>query len=156
VHRVLVKDGSQEGMLTENTTQETVQLAIFDNIHRKRYFLAEEAPICSGPLRGQFGYNAVTKTAKAILSGQYAYPHNFDQATREICEECTRIHCMIPKDTISTHASKEDYQRQWKGCRESTSSSILGKHFGHYIAGTQSDHISHFHALKAELIMKRG
>ncbi len=26
----------------------------------------------------------------------------------------------------------------------------------HYIAGTQSDHISHFHALKATLIMKRG
>jgi hypothetical protein len=75
---------------------------------------------------------------------------------REICEECTRICCMIPKDTISTHVSKEDYQRQWKGHRELTSLSILGKHFGHYIAGTQSDHISHFHALKATLIMKQG
>jgi hypothetical protein len=34
--------------------------------------------------------------------------------------------------------------------------SISGKHFGHYILGTQSDHISHFHALKATLIMKHG
>ncbi len=50
VHRLLVKNGSQEGMLTENTTQETVHSAIFDNIHWKRFFLAEEAPICSGPL----------------------------------------------------------------------------------------------------------
>jgi hypothetical protein len=156
VRRVLVKDGSQEGMLTENTNQETVQSAIFDNMHWKRFFLAEEAPICSGPLRGQFGYNTITKTAKAILSGQDDYPPNFDQATREICEECARICCMILKDTISTHVSKEDYQRQWKGRRESTSLSISGKHFGHYIAGTQSDHISHFHALKATLIMKRG
>jgi hypothetical protein len=63
---------------------------------------------------------------------------------------------MIPKDTISTHVTKEDYKRQWKGCRESTSLSISGKHFGYYIAGTQFDHISHFHTLKATLIMKHG
>jgi hypothetical protein len=63
---------------------------------------------------------------------------------------------MIPKDTISTHVTKEDYQRQLKGRRESTSSSISGKHFRHHIAGTQSDHISHFHALKATLTMKLG
>ena len=61
---------------------------------------------------------------------------------------------MIPKDTISTHVTKEDYQCQWKGRRDSTSLSISGKHFGHYIAGPQSDRISHFHALKATLIMK--
>jgi hypothetical protein len=63
---------------------------------------------------------------------------------------------MIPKDSVSTHLSKEDWQHQWKGCRESTLSSKSGLHFGHYIAGIQSDHISHFHALKAALIMKRG
>ncbi len=74
MHRVLVEDEHQEGMLTKNITQETVQAAIFDNIHRKRVFLAEDAPICSGLLRGQFGYNTVTKTAKAILAGQFIYP----------------------------------------------------------------------------------
>ena len=156
VRRVLVEDENQEGVLTENITQETIQEAIFDNIHRKRFFLAEDAPICSGVLRGQFGYNAVTRTAKAILAGQYAYPPEFDQATQEICKECARICCMIPRDSVSTHVTKEDYQGQWTGRRESTSSSISGKHFGHYIAGTRSDHISHFHALKATLIMKRG
>ncbi len=133
-----------------------VQAATFDNIQMKSFFLKEDAPICSGPLWGQFRYNAITKTAKAILAGQFIYPPEFDQATREICEECARIRCMIPKDTISTHVTKEDYQRQWKGRRESTSLSISGKHFGHYIVGTQSDHISHFHTLKATLIMKLG
>ncbi len=156
VCRVLMEDENQEGVLTENIIQETIQEAIFDNIHRKRFFLVEDTPICSGPLRGQFGYNAVTKTAKAILSGQYAYPPEFNQATQEICKECTRICCMIPKNSISTHVTKEDYQGQRKGHRESTSSLISGKHFGLYIPGIQSDHISHFHALKATLIMKRG
>ncbi len=130
VHRVLVEDENQEGVLTKNITQETIQEAIFNNIHRKRFFLVEDALICSGLLRGQFGYNTVTKTAKAILTGQYTYPPEFDQATQEICKECARIYCMIPKNSISTHVTKEDYQGQWKGCRESTSSSISGKHFG--------------------------
>jgi hypothetical protein len=45
----------QEGVLTEHTTAESVQEAIFTNIHRKRFYLAENAPICSGELRGKFG-----------------------------------------------------------------------------------------------------
>jgi hypothetical protein len=63
VRRVLVEDENQEGVLTKNVMQDTVQAAIFDNIHRKRFFLVEDAPICSGVLRGQFGCNAVTRTA---------------------------------------------------------------------------------------------
>jgi hypothetical protein len=78
VRRVLVENGDQEGTLTENTTQESVQQAIFDNIHRKRFFLAEAVPICTSRLRGQFGYNAVTRTAKAILKGSYVYPEDFN------------------------------------------------------------------------------
>jgi hypothetical protein len=91
VRRVLVENGDQEGMLTENTTQESVQQAIFDNIHRKQFFLAEAAPICTVRLRGQFGYNSVTRTAKTILKGSYVYQEDFDQATQEICLECARI-----------------------------------------------------------------
>jgi hypothetical protein len=52
--------------------------------------------------------------------------------------------------------NKEDWIYQWKGRKEATSSSELGLHFGHYIAGSQSEHISHFHALEATLVMKRG
>ncbi len=63
VHRVLVESGEQEGMLMEYTTAELVQEAIFLNIHCKQFFLAENAPICSGGLQGWFGYNAITKTA---------------------------------------------------------------------------------------------
>jgi hypothetical protein len=44
VHWVLVDSGDQEGTLTENTTQESVQEAIFKNIHQKQFFLEEAAP----------------------------------------------------------------------------------------------------------------
>jgi hypothetical protein len=59
--------------MTKNITQESVQEAIFANIHQKRFFLAEAAPICMGGLRGKFGYNAITRTARAILNGTYKF-----------------------------------------------------------------------------------
>ncbi len=156
VCHVLVDSGDQSGLLTENVTQETVQEAIFNNIHRKRFFLAESAPICTGNLRGRFGYNAVTKTAKAILNGKYKYPPEFDQATKKICEECACIREMIPIDSMDTIIAKEQWRSQWRGRHELTLSSESGLHFGHYIAGLQSDHSSYFHALKATLIIRRG
>jgi hypothetical protein len=153
---VLVENGEQEGTLTEHTTAESVQEAIFLNIHRKQFFLAENAPICSGGLQGWFGYNAITRTAQVILAGTYVYPPDFDQATREICEECAQIRVMIPQDSLNTLLTKEDWRHQWQDRRESTSSSESGLHFRHYIAGISSDHISYFHALKATLILRRG
>ena len=155
VRKVLVED-EDSGTLTEHVTQESVQQAIFENIHRKRFFLAEAAPACNGRLRGLFGYNATTITARRILEGTYIYPEDFDQATREICEECARIRLLVPKDSLNLLITQQDWKRQWKGRRESTSSSESGLHFGHYIAGCESDQIAQFHALKATLVINRG
>ncbi len=73
VRKVLIED-KENGTVTEYVTQETVQQAIFDSIHRKRFYLAEVAPACNGQLRGLFGYNATTVTAQRILEGRYIYP----------------------------------------------------------------------------------
>jgi hypothetical protein len=102
----------------------------------------------------------VTITAQQILEGTYNYPKEFDQATKEICQECIRIRLMVPKDWLNLAIPKEDWKRQWKGQRESMSSSETGLHFGQYIAGCDLDHIAHFHALKAtvakrEIVMDR-
>lgn len=53
--------------ILEYTTQESMNKAIFKNIHNKRFHLAEAAPICNGRLRGEFGYNAISHTAQSIL-----------------------------------------------------------------------------------------
>jgi len=63
---------------------------------------------------------------------------------------------MIPINSLNMLITKEEWKQQWRGRRESTSSSELGLHFGHSIAGIASDHISSFHALKASLIIWRG
>jgi hypothetical protein len=134
VRKVLIKD-EDSGTLTEHAMQESVQQAIFDNIHRKRFYLAEAAPACNGQLRRLFGYNATTITAKRILEGNYPYPEDFDQAPREICEECARIRLLVPPNSLNLSITRHDWRRQWKSRRESASSLESGLHFGHYIAG---------------------
>ena len=114
VRRVLVENDA-EGTLTEFITKEAVEEAIFNNIHRMRFYLAEAAPACNGRLRGLFGYNAATVTAERILNGTYDYPDDFDQATRDICEECAIIRLKVPKDSMNLTITSNDWVRQWKG-----------------------------------------
>ncbi len=65
VRAVQVEDGA--GGVIDYEPEETVQKAIFNEVHHKRYNLAEEALICQGMLRGQFGYISTSPTAKTVL-----------------------------------------------------------------------------------------
>jgi hypothetical protein len=146
----------EDGTVKEHLSQEDLQKAIWTNIHRKRFYLAEEAPLCSGPLRGQFGYNAITPTARAILAGTYQYPPEYDKATKEILKECAKICLLIPKDLVTTRITKDDWHGHWNTAKESTSASASGWHFGHYKAGLRSEYITYLHALQATLITRQG
>jgi hypothetical protein len=85
---VQVPRNGQDNQTNEYTTQSTVHEAIWANMHYKRLYLAEEAPICQGQLQTDFGYNAATRIAADILEGRYNYPDNFNQATKQLCKEC--------------------------------------------------------------------
>ena len=87
VHRVITDDPHNKGQQIKHTTQALVQEAIFNNIYRRRIFLAKSAPICQGRLCGWSGYNAVSSTAPAVLDGTFVYAEDFDKATKEICRE---------------------------------------------------------------------
>ncbi len=84
----MVQVEQMNGTVEEFCTQNEVEDTIFDKIHRKRFFLAEAAPICNGPLRQVFGYLAVSPAASAILDGTYEYPMDFDPATKALCQAC--------------------------------------------------------------------
>jgi hypothetical protein len=96
------------GTVEEISGKEDLHEAIWENIHRKCFYLAEEAPMCSSQLRGIFGYNSISPTANAILEGTYAYPPEFDEATTEILKECALIRIRVPKNSVTTTISPED------------------------------------------------
>ena len=130
--------------------------AVWDEVHQKRYFFAESAPICKDRIKGDFGYLATSHSAKKVINGTYAFPDNIYEAKKEICKEVARIRQMIQKYLASFLITKETWQKKWSKSKEDTSSSYLGLHFCQYISGAESDLISKFHAMKNSISLKEG
>jgi len=152
----MVQVEQEDSTIQEFTGQEEVHEAIWSNIHQKRFYLAEQAPICSNLLRGEFGYNADTESARQVLSGAYNPTHPIDEATKELFDTVAAIRQKVEKDSISTIIKHGDWSNFWRKPNENTSSSRSGRHFGHYIAGASSELISHFHAVKTSIVLSRG
>lgn len=154
VGAVQVKDS--DGSTVELKMRKEVQDAIWSEVHQSRYHLAEEASICQGKLRGEFGYNADTLAARQVLAGTYQFEDDFDQATKRSCEALADDREIVPADSVDKILTKEIWQKKWKKKKEETSSSVSKLHFGHYISGAHSDQISDFHALKTSLAVVHG
>ena len=145
-----------DGEVTEYEGQTAVEQAIWNGIHNKRFYLAEQAPICQGPMREAFGYLATTIAARQVLEGSYNYPADFDEATKELCEACARIRLGVPARSVNTTVKHEEWADCWSKANEKTSSSESGLHFGHYKAAARSPIASHLHALKTTIALKHG
>jgi hypothetical protein len=154
VSSVQMKD--DDGETITYSTQEEVQNVIWSEVHQSRYHMAEEAPICQGRLRGEFGYSASTLAARQVLNGTYEFGEDFHDATRRFMESVHDIRCQVPEDSVEKIIAKEIWQQKWKKKKEETSSSVSTLHFGHYISGAHSDEISDFHALKTSLSIVHG
>ena len=57
-----------------------------------------------------FGYISISLPARAVLNETYDYPSDFDQPTRELCEECAEICSGIPKGSVPMSISWEAWQ----------------------------------------------
>ncbi len=99
------------GGVIDYDTEETVQQAIFNEVHCKRYNLAEEAPICQGGLWGQFGYTSTSPTTKTVLDGTYDFPLGMDETTRELFEEIAQVCTSVPSDSVTGVISRECWQQ---------------------------------------------
>jgi hypothetical protein len=67
----VVQVEQEDGAIQEYTGREEVHTAIWSNIHRKRFYLTEQAPNCAGTLQEEFGYNANTLAAEQVLKVEY-------------------------------------------------------------------------------------
>ena len=101
------------GKIREYSDQMGIEKAIWSNIHHKRFYLAEEAPICQPPLWREFGYCAQTAAGRAVLNGTYEFPINTDLATRELLEEVTHLWEMIPTNLVSSVITGKEWSTYW-------------------------------------------
>jgi hypothetical protein len=116
----------------EHTTQETVEQMIFLEIHKKRYTLSGEAPICNGDLFQEFGYTATTPASRVVLDGTYVAPSNLDAATLELFAEIAHICRLVPASSVSIVITPKQWKGYWQVVNKETSSSESGIHFSHY------------------------
>ncbi len=115
--------------------------------------MACKAPICNGKLFEELGYTANTPAARAILDGTYIAPEGLDQATLDLFVEVANIRWQVPLNSVSICITPQQWKRYWKVVNEETSSSESGLHFGHYIVGSTSDLITHYHTARVSVVI---
>lgn len=118
--------------------------------------MAEEAPICQGRLRGDFGNCAATLSGDAVLNGTYNPPYLVHEGTQLLFKSISAIRQAVPPNSILQVINKETWQYTWKQKTETTSLSQLGLNFGHYVSGAYLDIFSDFHALKTSIALHHG
>ena len=123
-------------------------------MHNKRFYLSEQAAICKGKLRGEFGYQADTEAGRQVLGGNYAYDEDFDEPTKEMLDEISRVSKIISARSVDSNLKRGGWQRRWSRAEEKMSSSVSRRHFSHYKARAKSVLISHLHALKTSVAVK--
>jgi hypothetical protein len=102
-------------------------------------------PICNGQLFKDFGYMATMPALRAVLDGTYVAPEISDVATSELFAEISHIRRLVPACSVSIVITPDQWKQCWKVVNEETSLSKSGIHSGHYIVGSKSDIISHYH-----------
>ena len=106
------QSSTEIGGIVEFTGQYKVENTIWDKINKKIFHLEEQASICQGQLRGEFGYLANTPAASQVLYGAYNYPPGCDPATQDTLKECEIIRCIVPKAAVSSTFQTKSWQHR--------------------------------------------
>ena len=103
----MVSNKTASGLVVEYEGQEKVEEATWLVIHDKRFHLPEKSPMCKGKLRGEFGHQGNTEAGRKVLRGSYFYEEEFDESTKELLEEITRIASVIPARSVNTKFTRK-------------------------------------------------
>ncbi len=76
-----------------------------------------------------------------------------DLATKELFDKIAAIRKMIPKNSVSIVITPAQWKQYWAVVNEETLLSKSGLHFGHYIVGSKSKVIVHYHAAQVTVVL---
>lgn len=148
----------------KETTDGTIEIVDIDgmvaeiqHVTKKRFGLAESAPVTNTSLGGSVGFLADTKFAIDLVSGKSDIPPDVDEPTTLVIKEIQRLWNDESNARFHTfQITKEDFCYYWRKAKELTSSSLSSIHFGHYKAATKSTLISEFLGDKLSVIGSYG
>ena len=132
--------------------REQVIQGIMDMV-KTRYHLIDSSPLMEATTLNALGLLADTPTAQAILEGTHCGTIHPDA---NICAFLNLINHKGPSPPISHSITTTDFQNYWKKAKEDTSSSLSGRHFGHYKAATKSEELSEIYTDLCNLTYAKG
>jgi hypothetical protein len=124
-------------------------------INSAQYNQAQHTPFGSDPLENLFGHKGDTPTAEALLNGTLPAQLSLDMMP----ETLQILHSLAQQnpwaDGIAT-ILPEDFIQSYKTAKESTLSSPLGRHIGHYMAAIRDQELSELHATMMSIPFDMG
>ena len=142
----------EEEELITISDQNAVERAIAKN-NSKRFHLTSTTPLMSEYMQKRLGFLATKEVAHAIRNNTFVHDPNLDEYTNKFLSFITTRPQLPP---ISPSVLVTDFKKYWKGARERTSSSLSGRHFGHYKAASHNSGLSEIHASMAHIASHSG
>jgi hypothetical protein len=119
----VVQVEQEDGAIREHTGREEVHTAIWSNIHRKHFYLADQAPICAGRMQEEFRYNANTVVVEQVLKGEHLPEQSINAAMPEPYKTIVKIRKEVQENTILTNITHRQLADLWGESKEETLSS---------------------------------
>lgn len=123
----------------------------------ERFSLGKRAPITAALLQSEIGNLSDTDAARQILENTYKFSEEWDPATVDLLWAAANI-CLELEEVSQTsnEVLLSDYTSFWSTCKESTSSSKSGRHFGHYRAISADPDLAKLQVLSINIAASRG
>eukprot|EP00957_Ditylum_brightwellii_P131806 10051448-Ditylum_brightwellii.AAC.1 len=93
------------------------------------------------------GLTEETHVAQQVLNQALDPDPSLDEYTAGILKALAMSETIKAAGPIATNITVANFQQHWKKAKESTSSSILNLHFGHYKATMSNTTVGNIHAL---------
>jgi hypothetical protein len=119
-------------------------------VNTKQYNQAQYTPFGSSYLMQTFGMNLEGQAARDIIHGTFSIDPDI-QLLPETHRIINRLNTPLNMPALPTVIKKEEFQATYSIVKERTSSSVSGRHVGHYKAAIQDDNISSIHATMMSL-----
>ncbi len=137
-------------------TQEEVEHHVQQNL-QQRFSLGKRAPLHTGQFLEDFGVLGDTEATAQLFQGKYDFPPHQDKATADYLREAVRIRNELEAlPPVNTEVTAEEYISFWHTAKEDISSSMSGRHFGHYKATCSDPDLVEMHVASINLAASRG
>ncbi len=143
---------SPDSQWLEFSTKHSLEKACLDEAGC-RFTQANDTPLLQEPLLKRFGELGTNRLEfRKVLDGKPTQHPTDDIYVTKLLKQLQRPELVKEVTPRSLH----DYTTGWRKARETTASSMLGIHFGHYMAGTFNPDIVLFNATMANIPMLTG